>query len=291
MESVQQAYTQGYELMVALRAYLEQLSGLQYDLTHVLHSARSVGSPQLRRRYMLVCHRVPFGVELPTPKMLPTVRDCIDDLWEMPTQWEPQPYRRFPVSEWAEEKRTSDGLVDGHMYPQNLGQRRMEYLMQTGRWTPGKEYSELIRELYDNDIPLADYFKPYSAYIEADWKFGWRSPYVIRPDHTAPVITGNGPHGIGHYAEHRILTQREVARLMGFPDNWLIEPNKKYKYLTAGWGKGVTVDVGRYFGEWVSNSLSGNPGSLRGELIGERERLINFTNYYKVLQNNLEQVA
>ena len=86
-ESVQGAYTQGLELMRELRENLENKSGLRYDLTHVLHSARSMGSPQLRRRYMFVAHRVPFGVEVPAPREMPTVRDCIGDLEGLALQW------------------------------------------------------------------------------------------------------------------------------------------------------------------------------------------------------------
>jgi site-specific DNA-cytosine methylase len=183
---------------------------------------------------------------------------------------------------WAATKRSFDGLIDGHVYMQNLSQKRMEFLMKTGKWTPGKQYSDLMRELYESNIELdRDMFKPYSSMVEQDFQFGWRSPYVIRPDWTCPVITGNGGGGIGHYAEHRILTQREVARLMGFPDNWLIEPNQRYKYLNSGWGKGVTVDVGRYFGTWAGRSINGEPGSVTGELIGERERLINYTQHFR----------
>lgn len=290
LESVQGAYTQGRELMIRLRARLEELSGYKYDLTHVLHSARSMGSPQLRRRYMMVCHRIPFGVEPPEPKELPNVRQAIGDLEGLRIQWEPQAYARTPLSNWAASKRSSDGLVDGHVYHQNLSTQRMEWLMKTGRWGPGKQYSELIRELYDNDISLPESlnFKPYAAYVENGWYFGWRSPFIIRPNWLCPVITGNGGNSIGHWSEHRVLTQREVARLMGFPDDWLIEPNKKYKYLTSGWGKGVTVDVGRYFGTWIRRSLNDEPGSVIGEEIGEREYMINYTHHFKTLTDVAE---
>jgi site-specific DNA-cytosine methylase len=284
MESVQGAYTQGKDLMVRLRARLEELSGDQYELTHVLHSARSVGSPQLRRRYLMVCHKIPFGLEPPEPQELPTVRDCIDDLRDLRIQWGPQSYKRMPLSMWAATKRSFDGLVDGHMYMQNLSQQRMEVLLKTGRWTPGKQYSDLMKELYENDVELPEIFKSYETMIEANWQFGWRSPGVIRPDWMCPVITGNGGGGLGHYTEPRILTQREVARLMGFPDNWLIEPNQKYKYLNSGWGKGVTVDVGRYFGTWLAKSINGEPGSVMGNLIGERERLINYTQHFRTFE-------
>ena len=281
-ESVQGAYTSGLDLMRDLRSHLETLTGQRYDLTHVLHSARSMGSPQLRRRYMFVAHRVPFGVELPNPKELPTVKQAIGDLEGLNLQWEPQSYVNAPLSKWAKEKRAKK--VDGHMNVQNLAAQRIQFLLETGYWTPGKDYAKLMRELYDNDVELPEMFKPYETYIEKDWDFGWHNASRLRPDHTAPVITGSGGTDTAHYSENRTITHREVARLMGYPDNWLIEPNKKYSALTAGWGKGVTVDCGKYFGKWLYASLSGNPGSLKGELTGDRERVINVTNHYKVLE-------
>lgn len=64
---------------------------------------------------------------------------------------------------------------------------------------------------------------------------------------------------------------------MGFPDDWLIEPLRNVSGLAATWGKGITVDCGRWIGGWAKAALDESPGSFRGVEIGEREFLIDST--------------
>jgi hypothetical protein len=75
-----------------------------------------------------------------------------------------------------------------------------------------------------------------------------------------------------------MFTHREVARIMGFPDTWLIEPLRNVPSLQATWGKGITVDCGNWIGGWIRAALEENPGSYTGVKIGEREHLIDVTN-------------
>src|SRR5690606_24141559 len=69
----------------------------------------------------------------------------------------------------------------------------------------------------------------------------------------------------------RTFTHREVARILGFPDDWLIEPLKGTPGLTATWGKGITVDAGRWIAYWARASIEGAPGSLPWTEVGNRE--------------------
>ena len=46
------------------------------------------------------------------------------------------------------------------------------------------------------------------------------------------------------------------------------------------WGKGITVDCGRWIGEWIYRALDGSPGGYDGVSIGENEYDINVTNDY-----------
>jgi site-specific DNA-cytosine methylase len=287
-ESVQGAYTVGGDLMRQLRTHLENLTGFKYDLTHVLHSARSCGSPQLRRRYMFIAHRVPFGLEYPDVIEYPNVKQAIGDLEGMNDQWEPQLYKRTPSYEntrWAWHARQKSGnYVDGHKTIDSLGAKRIAYLLSTGFWTHGKDFSYVLKNCYENGIDLPEvYARKIDKLIADDFNMGWNTPQRLLATHTCPAITGSGAEQLGHYRENRILTHREIARLMGFPDDWKIAPNADYSALRSAWGKGVTVDVGRYFGQWLKNSLEENPGAIIGDEIGERERLINFTNRYPKL--------
>jgi len=280
-ESVQGAFTQGHELMVDLRARLEELTGAKYDLTHVLHSARSMGSPQMRRRYMFVAHRVPFGVEEPQPRELPNVWDAIGDLSGLQLQWEAQPYVHDAFSKWAKSKRNKT-KVDGHVTLDIPHTRRVKELLATGMWDQGMDLGKVMRRLDDENIEWPEFYERRHAHFQGNgYNFGFTQPYRLRADYVCPVITGGGLDLLIHPTEDRNITHREVARLMGYPDNWKIEPLRDYKALRLTWGKGVTVDVGRYFGEWLYKSLDGTPGTYTGELIGDRERLINVTQTWK----------
>ena len=281
-ESVQGAFTAGHELMVDLRAHLEQLTGMKYDLTHVLHSARSAGSPQMRRRYMFVAHRVPFGVEVPKPRELPLTGDAIADLAKLKLQWEAQPYNREAKSAWAKDKRAASGMVDGHIGIDIPHTRRMKELLATGLWEQGMDLAKVIQKLDEHDVEWPEfYLRRQEHFRNNGYNFGFTQPYRLREDAVCPVITGGGLDLLVHPTENRGLTHREVARLMGYPDDWKIEPLRDYKALRLTWGKGVTVDVGKYFGKWLFESLNGNPGEVKGELIGDRERLINVTQSWK----------
>ena len=281
-ESVQGAYTSGRELMQDLRARLEELTGQKYDLTHVLHSARSVGSPQMRRRYMFIAHRIPVGFEVPTPKELPTIKDAIYDLAKLKLQWEEQIYTRTTISKWAQDKRAKNGKVDGHIGIDIPHTRRMKELLNTGLWKQGMDLAKVIQQLDENDVEWPEFYNRRKEHFQTNgYNFGFTQPYRLKDDGVCPVITGGGLDLLVHPTESRGLTHREVARLMGYPDSWNIEPLRDYKALRLTWGKGVTVDVGKYFGKWLHASLDGNPGELKGDLIGDRERLINFTQAWK----------
>jgi len=47
------------------------------------------------------------------------------------------------------------------------------------------------------------------------------------------------------------------------------------------WGKGITVDCGRWIGEWARRAIEGDTSDHRGEEIGEREWLLNYTHAHK----------
>lgn len=86
-----------------------------------------------------------------------------------------------------------------------------------------------------------------------------------------------------HPYENRMFTHREVARIMGFPDDWVIKPIRTEKNLSFGWGKGILVQCGEWIGSWVQAALDGNPGDYQGEPMGEREWLHDSTYAYRPL--------
>jgi site-specific DNA-cytosine methylase len=92
-ESVQQAFSQGRELMTRAPRQARADTGHKYDLYHVLHNNASVGGAAVRARYFWMASRIPFGVEYPVPDKVPTLMESIGDLQRLQMTWEKQPYR------------------------------------------------------------------------------------------------------------------------------------------------------------------------------------------------------
>jgi hypothetical protein len=79
----------------------------------------------------------------------------------------------------------------------------------------------------------------------------------------------------------RMITHREAARALGFPDDWRIAPLRGAPGLMMTWGKGITTHCGKWIGGWISKALDGQPGSIVGKPLGERETVIDVTNHWQ----------
>ena len=271
MESVQQAYTQGLPLMRRLRAQLEADSGLKYDLTHVLHSCGQCGGRQRRHRYFMVCHRAPFGIEAPQePPRIPTLGEAIGDL------------------------RSAD--IEGNE-PIELPEKRarqLETLLGVGyAWAQDQSEEQVLQRAFDgdcaNELLEAGYSLEhiFKAAVFGGVSGGASRFCTFRPnwDFISPTVTGGTPWNMLHPLVPRLVTHREVARLMGFPDTWKCAPAQANVHNAAWWGKGVTVNAGEWLASWIKHSLKGKPGSLVGEPLTdgvERERTVNVTRCYEL---------
>jgi site-specific DNA-cytosine methylase len=276
-ESVQLAYSQGRILMQQLRAHLEEQTGLRYDLVHVLHNALSVGGPSMRKRYFWVVSQVPFGIERPVITELPVLNHVIGDLAPLPLGWERQ--HNFNPVVGPQAKRMWRESTDGHAIQDNPNTRRLGRLLGEVEWKPGWSIQGILREYHRVNQRLpADWEIHAEKMLRTDFFSGFTSPVRWKGDEWARVITGAGLQNTVHPFLPRTLTHREVARIMGFNDAWKIAPLKNVSGLAMTWGKGITVDCGRWIGEWIGAALRGTPGSVLGETIGDRERLINVTN-------------
>lgn len=289
-ESVQLACKEGEgrELMKALRARLEELTGLSYFLYHVKHNAYSIGGSAMRKRYFWLVSQVPFGVEDPGITRYPTLNEVIGDLRNLPTQWERQPYDDTEVSWWATSRR-NDGLngvetqtVDGHIGTHSPLHDRIYELIQWSGMRPREAIQNALRRCYEENGELPPAWKHNEAkFVANDFFHGFTAPCRWDGEYPTRVITGAALGTVVHPTLDRTITHREAARILGFPDDWLIHPLKGVGGLNLTWGKGITVDCGRWIGEWIKNALDGNPGSYVGEPVGERENVIDCTNTWQ----------
>lgn len=284
-ESVQLAYSKGRDLMQDLRFDLETRTGIKWDLYHVLHNAYSLGGPAQRRRYFWVAVRkgMPFGVSLPKLQSLPTLHDVIGDLVPQPLDWALREYYPGYDSSWYSGKYISfDGYVDGHNYNESAHTLRIQELMENDFWKQGEYIRDVQRRYYTQFGKLPAGFKDKEEeLVKRDFFQGFNKACRWRWSDPARVITGDGPLIAWHPQFNRPLTYREIARVMGFVDDWFINPMRGKANFQSMWGKGITVDCGRWISTWVKNSMYGQPGDITGDLIGEDEYLIDVTNAWK----------
>lgn len=284
-ESVSQAFKQGRELMQALRANVERITGQQYHLTHLLHNNYALGGAAIRKRYFFVCHRVPFGVDRHTIRRVPLLHDVISDLEGMSDTWQRQAYRR-PPTWWSRSRRSPSGAVDGHVTRHTPGTARLEELLlsDTG-WDVRTPVSKALTKYWEahHDLPpswreLKSYDKLLAAMPEPD--MGFHQAFRWSYERAARVVTGSALDMVIHPTEPRLITHREALRIQGFPDDWTLREIASNSKLQALWGKGIPVDCGRWVSGCVRRSLEGSPGDETGELIGERESLIDLLRDY-----------
>lgn len=284
-ESVQNAYTStaGHELMRALRQRLDDRTGLSYTLHHVRHNAIAVGGAAVRRRYFWLATRVPFGVEKERLSRYPVLEEVIGDLHNLGNTWQAQPYRA-PGSWWSEPRRSTSGSVDGHVGLSNPLTKRMADLMAGVEWSPGMAIGAVAQRYWDTHGKLPDsWAATEEKIVKNEFFMGFTTPVRWHGDRYGRVVTGGGLHNIVHPTLDRTVTHREVARILGFPDDWKILPLRRVSGLNMTWGKGITVDCGRWIGRWIHAALDENPGSYAGEQIGDREFEIDVTNDYPKL--------
>lgn len=284
-ESVAAAFKTGLELMRALRERVEALTHRRWFLYHVKHNAVSVGGCAIRKRYFWVVSQIPFGIERPGLKVVPSLSSAIADLLPLDFTFDPQPYQA-PASWWVQSRLHPSGEVDGHQWHRGTYIAKSLELItdETGPWEEGQRLQTKMQRYFEvySDLPRSwDTRK--ANLIKSNFWCGASQLTRWRWDAPARVITGAGLESVLHPLVDRALTHREVARIMGFPDTWEIRTFKDAKsIIRQTWGKGIPVDCGRWISSWVRESILGNPGSDQGEPIGgEREYLIDVTNDYK----------
>lgn len=281
-ESVQQAYTEGADLMRALHLKLCAETGDDsWNLYHVLHNNLSVGGAATRRRYFWTVSKVPFGVDHPELDYTANLFDAIGDLIEQPLSWDHQPYATLPTR-WSGQLRSATGTLDGHypVTPDTGSKRAFDLLPESAPWLEGEKLRDWCIRYYAATGRMPDSWGEQRAqrFIERGFDgLGFFQESRWHWDKPCRVITGGSPNSVIHPYHYRHYTWREVARIMGYPDDWAIKPIRESKTLKESWGKGIPVHSGEWISRWVKSSLEGTPGPVRGDKIGDREYVINVT--------------
>lgn len=280
-ECVQQAYSQGRDVMNQYRNMVEELSGKKYDLYHVKHNNLQLGGFSYRMRYFWVAveQGMPFGAQAEMPTEIPRMIDVIGDLEHCNIQWEKQSYSG-EGSKYVEALRNQSGLVDGHMNKTNLESQRIQEIFDiigNDGWKPMKQMNEALKlavEKNGDRFPQSWLTKE-EKIRENDFYMGFSLPARWDANSFCHVLTGSALDHVVHPTQPRRITHREAARIQGLPDDWEIVGAKEYTPQGATWGKAVAVQAANWIGEACVAALDGQPNGPQGELIGDREYLIN----------------
>jgi site-specific DNA-cytosine methylase len=279
-ECVQQAYTQGRDAMNKYRLMVEEISGKKYDLYHVKQNNLQLGGFSYRPRYFWVAVRkgMKFGAQVVEPTEFPKIMDIIGDLAKLPQQWEEQKYIE-KHSKFTKTLRSQNGKVNGHIGKNTIHAQRIQEvfdLIGNEGWEGNGDLGGALKKAVEaNGGKFPQRWVDISPrVIRKNYKLGFSQPYRWKEDHWCNVLTGSALDHVVHPTEPRLLTHRECARMQGLPDDWDIEGAKDYSSMQAVWGKAVPVHAAKWLGDAVVASLSGEPNGPQGELIGDREWLI-----------------
>lgn len=279
-ECVQQAYTQGRDVMIKYRDMVEELSGKEYDLYHVKMNNLQVGGFSYRPRYFwtAVEKGMPFGAIAVAPEKMPTMMDVIGDLENMEITWDAQKYSGEP-SEFVKGLRNQSGTVDGHMAKTNLNSTRIKEIFDVvgnDGWKPMMPINKALRSAVEkNNGEFPQNWKQLQEKIlQHDFYMGFSMPSRWDANSWSHVLTGSALDHVIHPTQPRTITHREAARIQGLPDNWEFTGAKTYSALQAIWGKAVASQAAKWIGDAAVAALNGQPNGPQGELIGDREWLV-----------------
>lgn len=277
-ESVPAAYTNGRSLMFDLHEYLETHTGMSWHLQLVLMSAASVGGAQRRHRFFWVASQMPIGVVIPNLSEVVAVHEAIGDLADTPLDDRLQLIVPGPeISSYAHGLRSFDDVVDGHVTTLSPKFQELIPHMQTGKGQRDSVASMVSHSTY------GDYW---TAERSAKYLAGssFSGPFRLHPDGLGRVVAGDGTSAFVHYDLNRLLTIRELARLMGFPDEFSWGPQTgSFSKRNAWLGKQVPVQSWTWMLDSIVRSLNREQGLWYGVTGESGSKVIDITHDYKAV--------
>jgi DNA (cytosine-5)-methyltransferase 1 len=195
-----------------------------YELTTHLYKFEDYGVPQFRRRYLIVGIRKDLNLKFKVPK--PTHEGKPVTVGEALTRPLPEEaanieFTRQSLRVVGRLKLTPPGknawFLDT-LWP--LSAKDIRDQLKSVPW-----YDSEIGELSDTDLKLAVMENSLNC-TKARMSHIYRRLEFDRPAYTLTGSGGGGTHGY-HWSEPRALTNRERARLQGFPDDFVFMGRKE----------------------------------------------------------------
>jgi hypothetical protein len=161
----------------------------------------------------------------------------------------------------------------------------LAWLAANIEWNPGEQSGIAVDRAIEDGIGFPeDWWTTRGTFVRTDAGTSLYAPRRWKYDEPARVLTGLGLEENVHPTRPRTFTHREAARIMGFPDEWSCTPYMERGHTGAKyWGKQLPVAPARWIATAAALTINGdlNEGHEYGELVGDRESVIDITARWK----------
>lgn len=211
----------------ALLLILERLNEMGYGVSFNLYNSANFGSPQIRERVVMICHR--GGNVL--PYLTPTHSD--DPGYGLP------PWRTF--------RQAVAGLDDIQHHHLSFPENRLRFYRMLGS---GQYWKHLPLELQKEALGKSFYAGGgKTGFLR---RLDWNKPSPTLVTHPAMPATD-----LAHPEHDRPLSIEEYKRIQEFPDDWVLCGSLLDQYKQVG--NAVPVSLGQAIGNLLVNHMQGYP--------------------------------
>lgn len=211
----------------ALLLILDRLKRAGYGVSFNLYNSANYGSPQVRERVVLICHR--GGEEL--PYLEPTHSDKSE----------------FNLPTWNTFRNAVEGLENAKHEHLTFPEGRLRYYKMLG---PGEYWKHLPLEIQKQ--ALGKSFYAGGGKTGFFRRLAWDKPAPTLVTHPAMPATD-----LAHPIEDRPLSIQEYKRVQQFPDEWIICGSLVDQYKQVG--NAVPAGLGEAIGKLILNHMQGKP--------------------------------
>lgn len=206
---------------------LNRLKNAGYGVSFNLYNSANYGSPQIRERIVLICHRE--GDEL--PYLEPTHSNLPN----------------FNLPPWKTFQQAISGLEHCHHDYLTFPEKRIHFYKML---KPGQYWKNLPANLQKEALGNAFYSGGGKTGFYR--RLAWDKPSPTLVTHPAMPATS-----LAHPTENRPLSIQEYKRIQQFPDDWVLCGSLLDQYKQIG--NAVPINLGEAIGKTILNHMQGNP--------------------------------